>query len=109
MPFVASCVKLLHTVTAIKQRRYVPGELNPADIALRGISPDRAKCADMWFDGPSFLRNTAERSVQPVLVAEIIEDDPEVKKNPKRCGSQQVDVKTGLSKMLARYSSLSKL
>ena len=34
LPFVASRVELLHTLTAIEQWRYVPGELNPADIAL---------------------------------------------------------------------------
>ena len=44
-----------------------------------------------------------------MFVAEITEDDPEVKKNPKRCCSQHVRVKTGLSKLFARYSSLSKL
>ena len=59
------------------------GELNPADIASRGISPYMIKCANVWFDGPSFLHNTAELPAQPVFVAEITEDDPEVKKNPK--------------------------
>ena len=63
----------------------------------------------MWLDGRSFLSNTAEWPTQSVLVTDIMEDDPEVKKNSKRCCSQQVEVETDLSKLFARYSSLNKL
>ena len=109
LPLVGSRVELLHTLTAIEQWRYVPGELNPADIASRGIFPDKIKRANMWFDGPFFLCNTAEWPAQPVFVAEITEDNPGVKKNLKRCCIQQVEVRTGLSKLFARYPSLNKL
>ena len=93
---------LLHTLTAIEQWRYVAGELKPADIASRGKS-EKIKCADIWFDGQSFLRNKAEWPAQPVFAAEITED------NPKRCCSQQVEVKTGMFKLFAQHSSLNKL
>ena len=58
--FVASRVELLHTLTAIEQWRYVPGELNPADIASRGISLDKIKCADMWFNRLFFFCATRQ-------------------------------------------------
>ena len=44
-----------------------------------------------------------------MFLAEITEDDPEVKKNSKRCCKQQVKVKIGRSNLFARYSSLNKL
>ena len=53
--FVANRLKILYAVTSIEQWRYVPTNLNPADIASRGLSPERVNAADLWFNGPQFL------------------------------------------------------
>ena len=54
--FVANRLELLHSLTSVRQRRYVPTAVNPADVASRGLSPEKVNSADMWFYGPKFLR-----------------------------------------------------
>ncbi|KAK6114329.1 Integrase core domain family protein [Brugia pahangi] len=35
--------------------RYIPSEQNPADIATKGISPNKLKGYDLWWKGPKWL------------------------------------------------------
>ena len=39
--FVANRIELLHTLSSLNQWHYVPTKLNPADIASRGVWPDK--------------------------------------------------------------------
>ena len=55
MSFVANRLELIHTLSTPQQWRYVPTDLNPADIGSRGVSPDKTDLADMWLHGPPFL------------------------------------------------------
>jgi len=36
----------------------IPSQLNPADIATRGLSPHSLAKSDLWFEGPQFLKLT---------------------------------------------------
>ena len=68
---------MIHTLTSVEQWRYVPTHLNPADIASRGLSPEEATSADLWFHGPQFLLgDRSEWPEQPAFVEELQEDDP---------------------------------
>jgi len=53
--FVANRLELLHSLTSVRQWRYAPMALNPADVASRGLSPEKVNSANMWFYGPNFL------------------------------------------------------
>ena len=53
--FVANRIELLHTLSSLNQWHYVPTKLNPADIASRGVWPDKANAVNVWFKRPEFL------------------------------------------------------
>ena len=65
--FVSNRVCKVRDRTELEQWRYVPGELNPADIASRGSRPRALALRPMWFEGPEFLR-TGQVPAQPDLV-----------------------------------------
>ena len=35
--------------------------MNLADIASRGLIPEKVKCADLWFSGSPFLMQTCDQ------------------------------------------------
>ena len=109
--FVGNRIELLHTLTAVAQWRYVPTHDNPADIASRGISPKLCVRADLWFRGPSFLLSDSnvEWPEQPNFLVELSEDDPEVRKRPKKCFSQKIKEEDWVERLFARYSNLTRL
>ena len=55
MFFAANRLELIHTLNTPQQWRYVPIDLNPADIGSRGVLPEKINSADMWLHGPAFL------------------------------------------------------
>ena len=73
-----------HRVTEIidhshpRQWCHIPGPLNPADDASRGISPTELSSDHRWFQGPDFLRSPPEAWPSVVTFPEPESDDPEV-------------------------------
>ena len=73
-----------HRVTEItdqfhpRQWRHVPGPLNPADDASRGISPADLSSDHRWFQGPEFLRLSPDSWPSALSFPEPDTDDPEV-------------------------------
>ena len=65
---------------------FVPGTINPADIASRGCGPLKLEKEELWKHGPSFLI-TEEWPEQPDLIedeavrAEYVDLENELKKN----------------------------
>ena len=56
-------------------------EQNPADIALRGLLPDKAASANLWFHGTKYLcENHSNWPKQPAFLNDAEEDDPELRK-----------------------------
>ena len=53
--FVSNRLETIHTMSFAQQWRYVPTDLNPADIASRGLTPDNIDAAKSWLHGPEFL------------------------------------------------------
>lgn len=53
--FVYNRINEIHELTDKSSWNHVPTDMNPADIASRGISPSHLQNANMWFNGPSFL------------------------------------------------------
>ena len=54
-PFVANRLAIIEQSTEIAHWRYVPSDINPADIASRAISADDTFKLQTWLEGPLFL------------------------------------------------------
>ncbi|XP_074645870.1 uncharacterized protein LOC141902130 [Tubulanus polymorphus] len=54
-PFVAHRVGEIQESTTPDQWRYVPTEVNPADLATRGMTVKELVAENMWLNGPEFL------------------------------------------------------
>ncbi|CAD5208275.1 unnamed protein product [Bursaphelenchus xylophilus] len=58
--FVANRIKSIYShVPDGTIFRHVPGEQNPADVASRGVPLNELRTLDIWWHGPSFLRDEA--------------------------------------------------
>ena len=110
--FVANRIEILHTLTCVDQWRYVPGNVNPADIASRGPSPAKLNSADLWFEGPPFLlKGDDEWPEQPDFVCDLSDIDPDVKKIKKgHCNEILLaPSEDDLNRLWTRYSNLERL
>jgi hypothetical protein len=54
-PFVAHRVEEIQKSTSPSQWKHLPGAINPADIATRGITSEQLVASETWINGPSFL------------------------------------------------------
>ena len=109
--FVANRIEQLHTMTSPDQWRFVPGTMNPADIASRGLLPEKVKCADFWFSEPPFLmQNCDQWPEQPSFVPDLTDEDCGVKKHMTICCFNSIEIfKDTLGRLFSRYSSLHQL
>ena len=58
--------------------RHIPTHCNPADLLSRGIDPSAIKSCDLWWYGPSFLRqDTIDLPHTPTDLVNL----PEIKSN----------------------------
>lgn len=60
-PFVANRLGEIHSKTNPEQWRYVPTQVNPADLGSRGVTIDKLCEDDTWWVGPEFLRESPEK------------------------------------------------
>ncbi len=58
--------------------RHVSSQLNPADVASRGISADKLIDDELWWKGPEFLLHSKE--TWPTQPSIIMENPPEQRK-----------------------------
>ena len=54
-PFVANRVGKIKSTTEPYQWRYIPTDLNPADLLTRGVTISKLKTEEKWWKGPPFL------------------------------------------------------
>jgi hypothetical protein len=55
LPFVGNRVRSIRAIFSPSQWRYVPTDLNPADLASRGGKLDEISRSNLWLHGPTFL------------------------------------------------------
>ncbi|XP_053623554.1 uncharacterized protein LOC128682758 [Plodia interpunctella] len=53
--FVCNRINEIHDLTERDSWRYVPTDLNPADMASRGVEPTVLVNSSFWWHGPTFL------------------------------------------------------
>ena len=73
--FIANRLNVLHALTSVDQWRHVPGKLNSANLASRGMQPCQASDADLWLKGPKFLMLcVSEWPDQPNFIDVLVKD-----------------------------------
>ncbi|XP_034945919.1 uncharacterized protein [Chelonus insularis] len=101
--FVHNRVCFIQDTLPTAQWRHVPGKVNPADCATRGLSAKELCEHEIWWTGPTWLIEDSSNwpSTRPARV-----DNPdELECRPIRIQTSQV-IRNDL---LARYSSLTRL
>lgn len=53
--FVANRIGEIQELSPVGAWKHVPGHMNPADLASRGIDPQHLCTAEIWWQGPLFL------------------------------------------------------
>lgn len=76
--YVANRVQLIRSLSTPEQWRYVESEQNPADLATRGVPPDKLM-ESSWLKGPEFLKKP-ESTLQRDEMFTLSTNDPEVRK-----------------------------
>nr|XP_039266331.1 uncharacterized protein LOC120341839 [Styela clava] len=86
--FVANRVNLIKETSEIEQWRYVPSQLNPADVASRRLSVDAFLNCQYWKFGPDFLWQAAEEwPSQPDFINDCSTDNLGARKESIQCFS----------------------
>ena len=95
IPYIANESKRFHTYVANRvdfireeyspfQWRYIDSKSNPSDESSRGVTADVFVRNGRWLKGPVFLLTTKSEWADHVQEsAEITENDPEIKQEPK--------------------------
>ena len=102
--FVANRIAKIHLLSKPDQWHHVESKLNPADIASRGLMPDKFLKADLWFNGPEFLsQNEISWPMNtPIALSNVY--TTEMKVNSSIVVSESV-----LNDLLTRFSTFEKL
>ena len=108
--YVENRVQLTRSLSSPDQWRYIESERNPADLAIRGVKPNKLM-ESSWLTGPEFLASTD--SIPPPNEIESPSDsDPEVRQEVIAKTTKVNTDKDGTelgAKRFDRFSSLSSL
>ncbi|XP_022828982.1 uncharacterized protein LOC111358223 isoform X2 [Spodoptera litura] len=74
--FVCNRVNEINELTSGFEHRHVPTNMNPADLASRGVEHQDLLSSSLWWEGPSFLQK--ERSEWPQN-SFVVQNLPELK------------------------------
>ncbi|XP_077968809.1 uncharacterized protein LOC120340131 [Styela clava] len=109
--FVGNRLSVIHEHSKPKQWRYVGTKENPADLASRGVMPEKLSKCDLWFQGPEFLGKSEDYWPERPKVLPMSEDNCEIKKTHQMFAiTQETIEKTPVFfTLLKRYSSWRKL
>ena len=106
--FVANRLSVIHDVTEPDDWRYVPTQVNPADLASRGLHPPDTDKLETWLNGPDFLHTDSSNWPETVSSVTLDDDDADLKPIISTNATQGKYV-TGLDNLLMQYSDWHKL
>ncbi|XP_055848298.1 uncharacterized protein LOC129913548 [Episyrphus balteatus] len=72
--YVAFRVSEILELTDIEEWKWIPTNMNVADEATKWQKPPEFKDTSRWFNGPAFLKSSADQWPQEVVVGSTIED-----------------------------------
>ena len=72
-PFVANRVGEIQRSTDPEQWRYVPTDINPADLLSRGLRATDLEICERWWRGPAFLQRSEEAWPLKKLIESLLE------------------------------------
>jgi len=102
--YVANRVAEIQSLVPEACWNHLPGGLNPADCASRGLLPSELVNFSLWWDGPEFLRHGSLPPSDAVVVP------PECVAEEKiRVGAVVTSLDPEESEILTRFSTLSRL
>ncbi|XP_052795874.1 uncharacterized protein LOC128228545 [Mya arenaria] len=106
--YVANRLALIHELTSPNDWRYVPTNMNPADLASRGVHPEEGGKLFIWLNGPKFLN--MEKDDWPHEPDGITTEYEDVEMKPAVVTSMvQSQCQDVVSDILNRYSDWYKL
>ncbi|XP_024868253.1 uncharacterized protein LOC112452346, partial [Temnothorax curvispinosus] len=73
--FVAHRVGEIQELTSVEDWNHVGTKENPADLVSRGTSPNELCSSQLWWNGPTWLKN--QNQIDEQVELEDIEDSPE--------------------------------
>ncbi|XP_073237647.1 uncharacterized protein [Porites lutea] len=104
--YVVNRVAFIREESSPSQRRYIDSKSNPADEASRGVTADVFVQNGRWLKGPVFLLTTESEWADHVQErAELTENDPEIKKEPKSFAVSVSEVYASVVRIVKRFSS----
>ena len=104
--YVANRVAFIREESSPSQWRYIDSKSNPADEASRGVTADVFVQNGRWLKGPVFLLTTESEWADHVQErAELTENDPEIKKEPKSFAVSVSEVYASVVRIVKRFSS----
>ncbi|GBM49848.1 hypothetical protein AVEN_191249-1 [Araneus ventricosus] len=102
--FVGNRVKEILSIPESLQWSYIPGKLNPADLASRGCTPQQL-LRSRWWEGPAFLKAPPESWPN----CEFIADEASVNSELKEEKVLDLTVETEVREWFEKFSNFSKI
>ncbi|KAF8766344.1 hypothetical protein HNY73_019417 [Argiope bruennichi] len=84
---------------------HIPGKLNPADCATRGLFPEQLKDASYWWNGPDWIKQEFHPLVPSLEVLTTNLDEPDSVPEPTSINADR----NPLNDVLLKFSSYTKL
>ncbi|XP_077974753.1 uncharacterized protein LOC144430616 [Styela clava] len=110
--FVANRINTIPLLSKPHQWHHVESKLNPADIASRGLMPDKLNKAGIWFKGPQFIWGSEDAWTVVDDGIHEVPCDPQLASEMKVHYTEPMKDLTDsspLHELLLRYSSSEKL
>lgn len=106
-PYVGVRIRGVLELTGAEQWLHVPTDQNPADDAIRGLSPLKSHPNHCWFIGPEFLSAVPNNWPSTPLLATDVVNDPEIRPTPRvyvvAINSQEIEL------LIAKISQFDRL
>ena len=107
--FIANRLSIIHDGSQVKQWRYIPTKLNPADCASRGMKVEQLASNSLWLKGPAFLEKAEENWPKPCEIPPLDSEHMESLSHVSANAVSTTEETTAVDRLLNYYSSWPKL
>lgn len=105
--FVSNRLAVIHDGSSVEQWKYVPTELNPADLVSRGTDASSLSDSELWKQGPAYLWSTSDEWPMCPENMRLEKTDPEVKTSASAAFSAATTATTGTRDVTPREATAS--